>query len=124
MATMPVPPADSSPDLIYHQAFIRAMNALDCDDLSARIHSAIVRAASATETSPAHLARLLASYGLRAPRAAFPDSFTAYVENYTRTLRDNPSLSMVQHHDLLELHEMWTQPAGMVSRDTGHSIVA
>ena len=119
MATMPVPPTASSPDLIYHQAFIRAMNALESDDLSAKIYSAIDRAAVMTETSPAHLARLLVSYGLRAPRNAFPDSFIGYVETYTKTLNDNTSLAMVQHHDIIELHDSWTRRS-----QTGSSAVA
>lgn len=111
MITMSVPPSESSPDLLYHQAFIHAMNALTGDCVPTRIYQAIDRASMMTETSPAHLARLLVSYGLRAPKNAFPDSFTAYAETYIRTLRQNPSLSISQHHDIIELYEMWQEPA-------------
>lgn len=110
MVTMPVPPEASTSDMAYHQAFIRAMNAIESDDIPAKIYSAIDRAAVMTETSPAHLARLLVTYGLRAPRNAFPDSFIGYVDTYTKTLRDNPSLAMVQHHDIIELNDTWTAP--------------
>lgn len=119
MITMPVPPSASVDDMQYHQAFIHSMNNLANEmaadqtdhDIAVRIHSAIERAARMTETSPAHLARLLVGYGLRAPRHAFPDSFTAYVDNYTRTLGDNPSLSLSRHHDVIDLNDMWQQAA-------------
>lgn len=116
MINMPVPPLDTHPDFIYFQAFTRVMSdTQQHEDIALRILSAIEQSANRTETSPAHLARLLVSYGLRAPRHAFPESFSNYAETYIRTLNDNPSLSMAQHHDIIELHQMWENAATQAS---------
>lgn len=95
----------------------------DGDDVALRILSALERAATRTETSSAHLARLFVSYGLRAPQAAFPESFTNYVESYMTTLKRNPSLSLAQHHDIIELHKMWQMQArsGYLNQTTGNA---
>lgn len=116
MINMPVPLPDSSPDFIYYQAFVSAMNAdpapdAAAEDIATRILSALERAATRTETSSAHLARLFVSHGLRAPQNAFPESFQNYVETYMTTLKRNPSLSLSQHHDIIELHNMWQMQA-------------
>lgn len=124
MITMPVPPSDSSPDFMYYQAFMHAMNSIDQTCLATRIFEALERAAQRTETSSAHLARLFVSYGMRAPAQAFPESFRNYAESYIRTLNDNPSLSMSQHHDIIELHSMWQQPAASYAASATEHVVA
>lgn len=124
MITMPVPPLDSHPDFIYFQAFNRAMSDhTQHNDLPIRILSAIEQSALRCETSPAHLARLLVSYGLRAPRAAFPESFSNYAETYIRTLDSNPSLSMAQHHDIIELHDIWQEQENRADDNLRSAIV-
>jgi len=79
--TMPVPPVDSSPDMPYYQAFVHAMNRTKAPSIAEKLRTAIALTAELTQTSPAHIARLLVDYGLRAPRNAFPDSFVDYVES-------------------------------------------
>jgi len=79
--TMPVPPTDSSPDMPYYQAFVHAMNRTQAANIAEKLRLAITATADTTRTSPAHIARMLVDYGLRAPRAAFPDSFVDYVES-------------------------------------------
>jgi hypothetical protein len=79
--TMPVPPGPSSPDLPYYQAFVHAMNRTKAASIAEKLRHAITLTADLTKTSPAHIARMLVDYGLRAPKAAFPDSFVDYVES-------------------------------------------
>ena len=103
--TMPVPPADSSPDFVYHQAFVHAMNRVENSSIALKLRQAIIDTADRTKTSPAHVARLLVDYGLRAPRHAFPDSFVDFVDS-----RPEPKLSVLraaQDLDVLELKNFW-----------------
>src|SRR5688572_33413892 len=79
--TMPVPPADTSPDMPYYRAFVHAMNRSKEPSIALKLRAAIEATAEMTKTSPAHIARMLVDYGLRAPRNAFPDSFVDYVES-------------------------------------------
>lgn len=103
--TMPVPPADSSPDFVYHQAFVHEMNRVENSSIALKLRQAIINTADRTKTSPAHVARLLVDYGLRAPRHAFPDSFVDFVDS-----RPEPKLSVLraaQDLDVLELKNFW-----------------
>ena len=103
--TMPVPPAESSPDFIYHQAFIHAMNRMQNPSIAQKLRLAIEETAQATQTSAAHIARLLVDYGLRAPRHAFPDSFVDFVDS-----RPEPKLAILRAAtdlDVLELKNFW-----------------
>ncbi len=103
--TMPVPPSDNSPDFLYHQAFVHAMNRIEHPSIALKLRQAIEETATKTQTSPAHIARLLVDYGMRAPRHAFPDSFLDYIDS-----RPEPKLSVLraaQDIDVLELKNFW-----------------
>lgn len=103
--TMPVPPGDNSSDFVYHQAFIHAMNRIQNASIATKLRQAIEETADATQTSPAHIARLLVDYGLRAPRHAFPDSFLDYIDS-----RPEPKLSVLraaEDLDVTELKNFW-----------------
>jgi len=112
--TMPVPPSDTSADLPYYQAFIHTMHAMGspfeedvitAQALAEKLHLAINHTARITQTSPAHIARLLVEYGLCAPPAAFPDSFVEYVEatNQPRYDRRSP----VEYPQMKALKNFW-----------------
>ncbi len=103
--TMPVPPNDNSPDFVYHQAFVHAMNRIETPTIALKLRQAIEDTADKTKTSPAHIARLLVDYGLRAPRHAFPDSFLDYIDS-----RPQPKLHILraaQDMDVTELKNFW-----------------
>lgn len=102
---MPVPPGESSSDFVYYQSFVYAMNRIQASSIAIKLRQAIEQTATATHTSPAHIARLLVDYGLRAPRHAFPDCFVDYIDS-----RPEPKLSVLratQDTDVAELKNFW-----------------
>lgn len=104
--TMPVPPHASHPDHDYYQAFVHVMNRLPHTmAIGAKLRTAIENTAEFMRTSPAHVARLLVDYGLRAPRQAFPASFLDYVDA-TRTPRHAVTRA-VMDSDVVELKDFW-----------------
>lgn len=119
--TMPVPPAETSADLPYYQAFIHCMHEamapfemgfMSHEAMAVRIRDAIEVAAQSTGTSPAHIARLLVAYGLRAPQEAFPSCFIGYVEATAR-LRPGRA-ARVPDQDVNALHRFWNISAASV----------
>jgi hypothetical protein len=103
--TMPVPPSHSSPDMPYYQAFVHAMNRTKAPSIAQRLREAIEATANTSKTSPAHIARMLVDYGLRAPRNAFPDSFVDYVES--RPAPQNLVERAASKGDVIELKNFW-----------------
>jgi hypothetical protein len=104
--TMPVPPQASHPDHDYYQAFVHVMNRLPHTmAIGIKLRTAIENTAEFMRTSPAHVARLLVDYGLRAPRQAFPASFLDYVDA-TRTPRHAVQRAAMDS-DVIELKDFW-----------------
>jgi hypothetical protein len=103
--TMPVPPVETSSDYAYYQAFVHQMNRITIPMIAPKLRQAIELTANAMNTSPAHVARLLVDYGLRAPQHAFPDSFVDYVES-----RPQPKMAILraaQDIDVMQLKDFW-----------------
>ena len=107
--TMPVPPIETSADFAYYQAFVHEMNRVTTPVAAPAIGEKLCQAIEATavrmNTSPAHVARLLVDYGMRAPRHAFPTSFVDYVDN-----RPEPKMSILraaQDFDVMQLRDFW-----------------
>ncbi len=104
--TMPVPPSASSQDHDYYQAFVHIMNRLPRTlAIGAKLRTAIEHTADYMRTSPAHVARLLVDYGLRAPRQAFPASFLDFVDQ-TPAPRDAIARASMDA-DVIELKDFW-----------------
>lgn len=103
--TMPLPPHENSPDYPYYQAFLHSMNRTDGASIAHKIAQSIELTANFTQTSPAHIARLLVDYGLRAPRHAFPDSFVSFIDTHKR-----PRIQIAMdgfEQDVTELKDFW-----------------
>jgi hypothetical protein len=111
--TMPVPPSEGSVDFTYYQAFVHEMNRLTVPAIGEKLCIAIECTADKTGTSPAHVARLLVEYGLRAPRHAFPHSFVDFVDS-----RPEPKMAILraaQDFDVLQLKDFWAALRPMVA---------
>lgn len=103
--TMPLPPHESSPDYPYYQAFLHSMNRSEGVSIADKIAQAIDMTADFTQTSSAHIARLLVDYGLRAPRNAFPPSFVQFIETPQRAKPAYAQSGFEQ--DASELKDFW-----------------
>lgn len=105
--TMPVPPSADHPDHAYYQAFVHVMNRLPRTmTIGAKLAEAIEHTADFMQTSPAHVARLLVDYGLRAPRQAFPASFLDFVD---RTPEPRHAVERAAlDSDVVELKDFWS----------------
>ncbi len=104
--TMPVPPQASHPDHDYYQAFVHVMNRLPRTlAIGAKLQTAIEHTAEFMRTSPAHVARLLVDYGLRAPRQAFPPSFLDYVD--ATPMPRHAIQRAAMDTDVIELKDFW-----------------
>lgn len=104
--TMPVPPSSQHPDHEYYQAFVRTMNRLPRTmAIGLKLRTAIEKTADFMRTSPAHVARLLVDYGMRAPRAAFPASFLDFVDQTPQPRHAVERAAL--DSDVIELKDFW-----------------
>jgi hypothetical protein len=119
--TMPVPPIQDHPDYTYYQAFVHAMNRLPKNlNISLKLRKAIEQSADHTITSPAHIARLLVDYGLRAPRASFPKSFLDFIDQCPQQNAENGYDRMARSaidSDVIELKDFWTSLNHLVGKE-------